>query len=38
MNDEDENGLLIAVAGVICGLLLVGLFGAFGPVLADMLR
>lgn len=38
MNEDKEGGLLLMVAGIICGLLLVGVFGAFGPIFADMLR
>ena len=37
MNEDKEGGLLLMVAGIICGLLLVGLIGAFGPIFSDWL-
>lgn len=39
MNDhEDDDCIFISAIGIVCGLLLVGLFGAFGPIFADLLR
>lgn len=38
MNEDKEGGLLLMVAGIVCGLLLVGVFGAFGPIFAGWLR